>query len=280
MKLNKQTFRYKNKILIEKAIFTPPFRHERAVQNEGCFVYVKGTNTKVYSSDDNLKIANKEAILLKCDTYFLDFIQEAEDESVEVIAVHLYPEILRKIYMNELPAIIDKQMSNKKTKHIADQKIISKFIESLEFYFENPSLVNDDLLELKIKELVLLLVQTKNVESILELVANLYSPRVANLKNVIELHLYSNLSIEELAKLCHLSVSSFKREFKKQFNDSPANYINTQKLNKAKELLSLSELSISDVAFESGFNDPQYFTRLFKKKEGLPPSEFRAQQTI
>ncbi|GJM36552.1 MAG: hypothetical protein DHS20C18_55530 [Saprospiraceae bacterium] len=280
MKLNKQTFRYKNKILIEKAIFTPPYRHERAVQNEGCFVYVQGTKTKIYSSDDNLKIENKEAILLKCDTYFFDFIQESENQSVEVIAVHLYPEILRKIYINELPAIIDKQVSNKKTKHIADQKIISKFIESLEFYFENPSLVNDDLLELKIKELVLLLVQTKNVASILELVANLYSPRVANLKNVIELHLYANLSIEELAKLCHLSVSSFKREFKKQFNDSPANYINTKKIEKAKGLLSFSKLPISEVAFESGFNDPQYFTRLFKKKEGMPPSEFQARQVI
>lgn len=277
MKLNKQAFQYKDKVLIEKAVFTPPYRHERAFQNEGCFVYMKGTGATIMSSEDKLTIGNKEAVLLKCNNYFLDFIQQTENQTVEVIAVHLYPDILKNIYINELPTLIERQISNRKIRHIADQQVISKFVESLEFYFENPVLVNDDLLELKIKELILLLVQTKNVESILELIKELYSPRVVNLKNVVELHLYSNLSIEELAKLCHLSVSSFKREFKKQFNDSPANYINAQKLNKAKELLSVSELSISDIAFESGFNDPQYFARLFKKKEGISPSTFRSE---
>jgi len=156
-----------------------------------------------------------------------------------------------------------------------DKLVLSKFIESLEFYFQNPSLVNDDLLELKIKELILLLVQTKNVDSILELITELYSTKTTSLKEVIQLHIYSNLSVEELAKLSQMSLSSFKRAFKKQFNDSPSNYINSAKLKKAKELLSFSELSISAIAYEVGFNDPLYFTRLFKKKEGLPPSSYR-----
>jgi len=276
MKIHRQSFRYQNKVLIEKAIIKPPFKLERVFQNEGCFVYMKEREAKFLSSEDSLRVAAKEAVLLKCDTYFIDFIKESDHKTVEVIAIHLYPDILKKLYMHELPSLLEKQTYNAKTKHIVDQVVIAKFIASLEFYFQHPTLVNDDLLELKIKELVLLLIQTKNVESILELITDLYSSRTANLKEVISLHLYSNLSVEELAKLSHMSLSSFKREFKKQFNDSPSHYINTEKLKKAKKLLALSDLSISDVAFEVGYNDPLYFTRLFKKREGTSPSAYRA----
>ena len=276
MEFRSQVFKYRNKVIIEKVIVTPPFKHERVFQNEGCFLYVKGAQTKIISSEDSFPIASKEAVLLKCNTYFMDIIRESENQQVEVIAIHLYPDILKKLYINELPSLIKKQTSNSPAKHIVEQEVIARFIDSLDFYFQNPSLVNDDLLELKIKELILLLVQTKNVTSILELITDLYSSRTINLRDVVKLHMYSSLSIDELAKLSQMSLSSFKREFKKQFDDSPSNYINTEKLKKAKELLTISDLSISDIAYEVGFNDPLYFTRLFKKKEGIPPSTFRS----
>ncbi|CAN0605842.1 unnamed protein product, partial [Ectocarpus sp. 12 AP-2014] len=145
---------------------------------------------------------------------------------------------------------------------------------------DNPSLVNNDLLELKVKELLLLLIQTSYIDSVQELITDLYSTKTIKLNEVVALHTFSNLSVNELAKLCNMSLSSFKRAFKTFFNDSPNNYINTKKIEKAKELLQVSELNISDIAYEIGFNDPQYFTRLFKKRIGLSPSEFRSQYTI
>ena len=138
-------------------------------------------------------------------------------------------------------------------------------------------MVNEDLLELKIKELILLLIQTKNASSTLELIEELYSPRVANLKQVINLHQYENLSIEGLAALCGLSPSSFKRAFREIYNDSPGNYLNMKKIGKAKELLEVSNLAISEISYEVGFNDPHYFTRIFKKKAGVSPSSYREQ---
>lgn len=275
-----QQFKYKNKVIIEKVIFKPPYRHKNVFQNEGCFLYMKGSGATIYSSRENMKLDKRDAVLLKCDTYFMDLIEQANDEVFEVIAVHLYPEILKKLYINELPNIIERQAKNRKNKRIVDQEIVSRFISSLEFYFDNPTLVNDDLIELKIKELILLLLQTNNIESILELINDLYSSKVTNLKDVVNIHKYSNLSIEELSALCHMSLSSFKREFKKQYDDSPSNYINNEKLKKAKELLSISDLTISDVAYEVGINDPQYFTRLFKKKEGISPSSYRTNQRV
>ncbi|MEL7002659.1 MAG: AraC family transcriptional regulator [Bacteroidota bacterium] len=269
-------FSYKGKQLIEKIVINPPFSYNAIFHNEGCFIYVKGSNTKLLSSEANLDLKDREAVLLKCGAYFADWMKEAA-RPVTVIAIHLYPDLLRQLYMNELPKSFQQREVKEQIKTIAPDDIITKFIESIEFYFENPTLVNDDLLELKIKELILLLIQTKNASSILELVEELYSPRVANLKKVINLHQYQNLSIEKLATLCGLSVSSFKREFRDIYTDSPGNYLNMKKIEKAKELLQVGNLSVSEISYEVGFNDPYYFTRIFKKKEGIPPSTYREQ---
>jgi AraC-like DNA-binding protein len=275
MILAHSTFKYGNQVLIEKIKIRAPFRQEVIFKNSGCFIYFKNKISKLLSSEENIQLKNEEAVLLKCGAHFLDLLQEKENQEVEVIVVHLFPEVLKKLYIGELPAIIEIQTDNKRSQAIASSDVIANFINSLEFYFENPSLVNNDLLELKIKELILLLVQSKNVNSILELVADLYSPKTVHLREVIELHLFSNLSLEQLTKLCNLSLSSFKRKFKKEFNDSPANYIIGKKIEKAKEMLRMTNLSISEVAYEIGFQDQFYFTRLFKRKTGTTPSKFR-----
>ncbi|MGD1847130.1 MAG: helix-turn-helix domain-containing protein [Salibacteraceae bacterium] len=267
-------FDYKDKQLIEKIVIRPPFSYNAIFHDEGCFIYVKGAKTKLMSSEVSLELKDREAVLLKCGTYFADWMKEAT-QPVTIIAIHLYPDLLRHLYMNELPKSFQQREVKEQVKTITPDEIITKFIESIEFYFENPILVNDDLLELKIKELILLLIQTKNASTVLELVEELYSPRVANLKKVINLHQYENLSIEKLATLCGLSVSSFKREFRDVYNDSPGSYLNAKKIEKAKELLQAGNLSVSEISYEVGFNDPHYFTRMFKKKEGVPPNTYR-----
>lgn len=271
------SFKYKNNIILERAIIKPPLTHERIFQNQGCFMYIKNSDANLHSAQEKVKIESKEAILFQCDTFFIEFLSEKKEEEVEVIAIHLYPDILKEIYENELPNTIIENTLTAKSKKIVGSEIISKFIESLDFYFENSTLVNDDLLELKIKELVLLLIQSNNVESVLELIKNLYSSRLTNLKDIISLHIYSNLGIEELAKLCQMSLSTFKREFKKEFNTTPLQYITAKKLKKAESLLSIAEMTISEIAFETGYNDPQYFTRIFKKNNGITPTMYRAQ---
>ena len=275
MILDRLTFEYQEKILIEKIKVKTPFKYEGVFQDSGCFIYFKDNAPKLLSSEDNAQIKPQEAVLLKCGTHFLDLLQQKDNETIEVIIVHLYPEILKKLYVSELPALIEKNKSSKQSQIVASQDIISKFIDSLEFYFNNPSLINNDLLELKIKELILLLVQTKNITSIVELVADLYASKSVQLKKVVDLHLFSNLSVEDLAKLSNLSLSSFKRQFKKEFNDTPNNYITTKRLDKAKELLSITDMPINEIAYDIGYNDPLYFTRTFKKKNGISPTAYR-----
>lgn len=278
MIIEKQVFKYQGKVIIEKVTIQPPFRHDYFLHNERCFIYFKEASVKVMSVELNDELKSNEAVLLQCGAY-LEMLHDVGEKNVEAIAVHLYPETLKKLYINDLSELITKRKTVDETKIITSEDIITEFIESLEFYFNHPSLVNDDLLELKIKELVLLLIQTKNIDAIVDLVTEVYTSNSINIKNVVELHLYSNLSLEELAKLCHLSVSSFKREFKKEFNDTPKSYMNQRRIEEAKKLLVLPNMSISDIAYELGFNDPLYFTRLFKNKTGSSPSAYKKKNT-
>jgi len=278
MILSRSTFKYHNQVLIEKVSIRPPFRYEAIFQNSGCFIYFKDRGPKLLSAENNVALGDNQAVLLKCGNHFLDLLRTKENDDVEAIVMHLFPEVLKKLYVGELPALVKQQTDNKRSDVVASSDVIARFVDSLEFYFQNPSLVNDDLLELKIKELILLLVQSKNVNSILELVTDLYTPKAVQMKEVINLHLFSNLKLEQLAKLCNLSLSSFKREFKKTYDDSPTNYIIGKKIEKAKELLRTTDLPISEVAYETGFQDQLYFTRLFKRKTGKTPSNFRAKK--
>ena len=280
MILERNTFEYKDKIIIEKVKMATPFRYEAIFDNSGCFIYFKDRAPKLMSAEQNVQVNSQEAVLLKCGNHFLDILKQTKEEEVEAVIVHLYPEVLKKLYSKELPKIITTETCNPQSEVVASNEVISRFIESLEFYFQNPSLINDDLLELKIKELILLLIQSKNVCSIQELISDLYSTRSIKVKSVIELHRYSNLSLDELAKLCNLSLSSFKREFKKIFNDTPNNYITDQKLKRAKELLTITEMPVGEIAFGVGFNDPLYFTRIFKKKTGASPTEYRQHNIV
>ena len=150
-------------------------------------------------------------------------------------------------------------------------------MEGLLFYFENPSLINEDILVLKLKEIILLLSQTRNASVIRVILSQLFSSNTYSFKQIIEANLFSQLTIEQLAEQNNLSVSSFKREFAKLYQDTPASYIKNKKLEKAAELLLVSDQRVSEIAFNCGFNDLATFTKSFSDKYHISPTNYRRQ---
>ncbi len=275
MVLTHQKFNFDDKCLIEKVIIQAPFRFAVNFQNEACFIYFTEGKTKINSPSEQTEIAHQESVLLKCGSYFADLLKYSNADRFEILVFHLYPDILRKIYKNEIPVFLKPLLKNSFIHKVATEDVIKKFIESLYFYFDNPKLVSDELLELKIKELVLLLVKSKNAESIVGLFSELFTPRNLSIKEVVNSHLFSGLSINDLADLSNLSVSTFNRTFQSMFNDTPANYIKAKRLERAKELLSVSSLSVSEIAFQTCFNDVAHFSRSFKTAYKCSPTEYR-----
>jgi len=75
-------------------------------------------------------------------------------------------------------------------------------------------------------------------------------------------------------------LSSFKRKFKEIYKESTAGYLKKKKLEKAAALLEGSAKNISKICCDSGFNDLAHFSRSFKAKYGMSPTEFRMNQSV
>ncbi|MNQ50831.1 Exoenzyme S synthesis regulatory protein ExsA [compost metagenome] len=275
MILNREHFDINKKCVVEKILIRTPFKYAAIFQNEACFLYIKDGQSVLKSPTEKLNIYGSESVLLQCGTYFADLIQKSKNQKCEIFAVHLQPEILKELYKDEIPSFIKAKNKKPFAQKIEKQGIITHFIESLDFYFQNPALVSEDLLKLKLKELILLLLQTESATNVISLFSHLFSPRQASFKEIIQAHLFSNISVSELATLSGRSLSAFKRDFEKHFNNTPANYLKEQKLARAVELLRSTGFSISEICYEVGFSDTSHFTKSFKQKHHLTPSEYR-----
>ena len=97
------------------------------------------------------------------------------------------------------------------------------------------------------------------------------------LKEIIQDHIDTNLSLKEISKGLEINPSYLSREFSKYFEDlSFGEYIRKQRIEKAKELMnSPNKYSLTEIAYLTGFSDQSHFARIFKKHTGKNPSLFK-----
>lgn len=100
-----------------------------------------------------------------------------------------------------------------------------------------------------------------------------FAPDIEKAVFYIKEHVTEELSLDELASCCNLSTSQFKQKFRHVVGTSPRNYINQTKIKLAKELL-LSDISITAIAMQLGFNTSSYFSSVFKKYTMESPKDY------
>jgi len=101
------------------------------------------------------------------------------------------------------------------------------------------------------------------------------SRRVLKVKNYISTHYQYDLRLTELASIAGMSPSAFSRFFKLHTGRNLSDYIIDQRLGYASRLLVDTVMSVSEICFECGFKNLSNFNRIFKKKKGCSPTEFR-----
>lgn len=87
----------------------------------------------------------------------------------------------------------------------------------------------------------------------------------------------TNIEMPEIADHLIISYSSFRHIFKQYTGIAPSQYYLNLKIQRAKDMLKSSTASIKEISYILHFDTPEYFTKLFKKKTGLTPSQFREQ---
>ncbi|BBW97752.1 helix-turn-helix domain-containing protein [Geobacillus icigianus] len=99
--------------------------------------------------------------------------------------------------------------------------------------------------------------------------------KLGKAKEYIDRRYAEPLTLEEVAEQAGMSPYYFSKLFKEQFGITFIDYVTNVRIERAKEALARTDLSLKEICFSIGYNDPNYFSRVFKKQTGLSPSEYR-----
>ncbi|WJS93556.1 AraC family transcriptional regulator [Flavobacterium johnsoniae] len=137
------------------------------------------------------------------------------------------------------------------------------------------SVAKDILADLTLKELLIRIIQTQTVKSLDEGKFIENSNPIKEVTEYIKQNLKENMSLKSLSEKACMSTTSFYRFFKRELGMSPIEYILNEKIKCAKNLLRNPTIQINEVCYLSGFEDANYFIRLFKKHEGITPKQYQ-----
>ncbi|MCX7548367.1 AraC family transcriptional regulator [Xanthomarina sp. F1114] len=155
---------------------------------------------------------------------------------------------------------------------IKNDAYITSYLNSLSTISHAPDVFMENLLSVKFEELMLYLIQ-KYGNTFKYYLHSLIINEISQFKRIVESNIHSNLKLEEIAFLCHMSLSTFKRHFVQIYKVSPGKWLKDKRLQKAKEILESGILKPSDIYIEFGYNNLSNFSIAYKNKFGISPSK-------
>lgn len=198
----------------------------------------------------------------------------------EFCAIFIFiPDDFIKNFLNKNPAFVDHKQKDISSQDailcLQNDELLKTYYQSIQSYLFLSEQPNKELVKLKFEELLLSLFSNNAHRELTDYFISLCQNQLYHMSRVIEQNFAYNLKLEEFAQLCHMSLSSFKKSFKEYYHTTPAVWLKQRKLDRALHQLLTSDLSISQISFESGFEDTSHFIRVFKQKHNLTPLQYR-----
>lgn len=196
-------------------------------------------------------------------------------DEVFCLMVFFFPENFVIETVRELDLKIEEDLPSRPIIPINMSDKLRGFFQSMAPYFLSPEQTDKELIRLKFKELIINLALSKENPRAASYFAEIRNLSRTSLQEIMEFNFSYNLKLLEYARLCGRSLSSFKRDFKRIYKTPPKQWLMERRLNFAKMLLETTGKSISEVIFESGFENLSHFSRAFKEKFRLSPTQLR-----
>ncbi|WP_289665500.1 helix-turn-helix domain-containing protein [Flavobacterium panacagri] len=184
-------------------------------------------------------------------------------------------------FSNEMVRNFIRKMESEKSESIEPKSVydfgyddfLKRFVESLIDIAKLSKTVQIKLLEVKFEEIMLYLTAQYGTDFLYSLITNNNQTAQKFIRTIENSHL-DKLTVKELAFLCNMSVSTFKREFEKHYSASPMKWFQNKRLEHAHYLLN-QEKSPSEVYFEAGYENLSSFSQAYKLKYGVTPREHK-----
>lgn len=198
----------------------------------------------------------------------------------EFCAIFIFiPDEFIKVFLKRNPALLDapqKDISRQDTViRVRPDELLESYYRSIYSYLSLSKKPNARLLKHKFEELLISLFSDNKHQDLTDYFVSLCQNREYHLTRIMEENYAYNLKLEEYAQLCHMSLSAFKKSFKQYYDTTPAVWLKQKKLDLACRVVLSSDLNISQISFDCGFEDTSHFIRVFKEKHHLTPFQYR-----
>lgn len=237
----------------------------------------------VYSGELILQRNGNKEILRKGEALFIrrnHLMQKVKKPSengdaFRAIFIELKPPFLKQL-LKELPRLnISHKSSNNYLGYnyiyLGEHPFLKGLFHSIKQYFDTQICPSKELLNNKLREAVLVLLQTNDF--LASILFDFSDPWKINLSEFMENNYTSNLSLNEFAHFTGRSLSSFKREFQKIYSTTPGKWIIKKRLKLAHFEIINSDKQITDICYEVGFKNLSHFSKAFKSEYGQTPTE-------
>lgn len=152
---------------------------------------------------------------------------------------------------------------------------MSNIINKIINICQSTSIFKDTLADLSLQELLVKIVQSQTLKGVTEENAKTNNPTLLHIIHLIRENIANKIELKNIAKKVGLSTSSFYRLFKHELGISPVEFVMIEKIKLAKRYLTDKDVYIKNVSYETGFEDSNYFIRIFKHYEGITPKQYQ-----
>jgi len=163
---------------------------------------------------------------------------------------------------------------------IITDDVLEVYFHSLLTYFRQSAPPPETLLKLKFEELLVNIISNNAHRPLKSFFSTLCTSVKPSIKEIMEANFFTNLSLEEYARLCTRSLSAFKEEFNRIFQTTPGKWLQDKRLEYSRYLLENTDCSINEICEVSGFENRSHFIRVFKGKYGITPGKFNVQKKL
>lgn len=234
--------------------------------------FVKEGTKKIYYSRVKTTVGKKEFVIIKTGTCLMSEIVSPATKTYRSILLFFTDETIIDFLKKRTSPEDYPELLIPVCKCEADD-YIDNFVKSLEYISGLAPSLQEQLLPYKLDEFLTYTTALKGTAFLHCMIGNQDS-RLVRFRNTIENNKLKKLSLDEIALLCNMSVSTFRRTFQREFKSSPIKWFQEKRLEHAAFLLSLKN-EISDLHDIAGYNSPSNFIKAFKEKFGVTPRKYR-----
>jgi len=209
----------------------------------------------------------------------IEYLFELSEESkiIEYLKFSLKDELLRE-FTKLIQINADESIVVTPIKASPLNERLLSYVILVKYYFTESKQIAASLLRIKLLELLFDLGYEH--QDVLSQLLNMKPSYRGNITKIVEENIMNPVSLNDLAILSGRSLSSFKRDFKAIYNMSPSQWIREKRLDKAKELFSGTQMSVTDICYLLGFENIGHFSRIFKSYSGISPSGYKLSMQV